>query len=197
VLINTAGKIVWQGHPSSVTASMVRDAIKGAISTPIYEWSGSAKSIKKAFLKGDFAKAIKAADKLGAKEELGNEIGEMLRGMVGKRVAGIEKDLENGDVAKAFDGAKELSTGIKGLPEEETLTALLSRISKDKDLKAALKTQQKLGEIVATERGKKKECDECISKLEKLLKGNEGTHTGDLISAAIKALRVEKGKLKR
>jgi hypothetical protein len=197
VLVDPSGTIIWQGHPSSVTNELVEKAIVGSIKTPIYEWGGSAKTIKKAYLKGDFAKAIKAADKLGEKEELGKEIGTMLRGMVEDRVAGFEKHLEAGNVLKAFEGAKGMSKAVKGLPEESKIKALLTKISKDKDLKKALGTQQKLAEIMATEVRKKKECDACIKKLEKLLKGNEGTRTGELIKDALKEMLATKAKLKR
>ncbi|MFT5080707.1 MAG: hypothetical protein ACJAZ8_002822 [Planctomycetota bacterium] len=197
VLVDPSGTILWQGHPSSLTNELVEQAIKGSIETPIYEWGGSAKGIKKAFLKGDFAKALKEADKLAEEEELGTEIGTMLRKMVADRVASFEADLERGDVLKAYDGAKAISSGIKGLPEEERISAMLKKISKDKDLKSALKAQTKLNEIMALELRRKKDCDESIKQLEKLMKGFEGTRTGDLIGEGLKSVQITKGKMKR
>ena len=35
VLVNPSGKIVWQGHPTSLTASTVESALDGAITTPV------------------------------------------------------------------------------------------------------------------------------------------------------------------
>ena len=185
VLVNPSGTIVWQGHPSGLTASIVAAAVEGAITTPIYEWGGSAKDIKKSFLKGDFAKAIKAADKLAEKESLGAEIAKMLRGMVADRVSGCEADLERGDVRKANEGAKALVKVIKGLPEEEQIEVLLKKISKDKALKEVLKVQDKLADILATEVEKKKGCENCIKRLEKLLKDNTDQFTEGLIEAAL------------
>ncbi len=180
-----------------MTRELIEKAIVGSIKIPAYEWGDSAKAVKKAFLKGDFSKAIGAADKLGAKEEIGNEIAGMLREMVAGRVANFEKHLEAGNVHQAFEGAKALAKGVKGLPEEDRLEALLTKISKDKNLKKALGTQQKLADLTATEVRKKKECADVIKKMEKLMKGNEGTRTGDLIDAAIKDLRTKMGKMKR
>ena len=185
VLVNPSGKIVWQGHPTSLTASTVESALDGAITTPVYEWGGSAKGIKKSFLKGDFAKAISQADKLAEKEPIGGEIAKMLRAMVANRVAGYEAALERGDVRKANEGAESLVKGVKGLPEEEQLEALIKKISKDKELKEVLKTQDKLADILATEVKKKKECENCIRRLEKLLKDNSQSFTGGLIEAAL------------
>jgi hypothetical protein len=197
VLVDASGKIIWQGHPSSVNKELIAKAIEGAISTPIYEWSGSAKAVKKAFLKGDFAKAIAAADELAAKEDLGTEIAKMLRGMVAKRVGDIEANLIKGEVAKAHAGAKAFVKGVKGLPEEETLKALLKSISDDNGLKKILSTQEKLTDILETERKKMKEADKLIKKLEKLQKSNDDEYTEELIIKAIKDLKEERRNMKR
>lgn len=185
VLVDPSGTIVWQGHPSSLTSAIVASAVTGSIPTPIYEWGKSAKDIKKSFLKGDYAKAIKAADKLSEKEDIGKEIGTMLRGVVAKKVAGFEADLERGDVRKAFEGAKALMKGIKGMPEEETLEELTKKISKDKELKAIHKVQDKLASILEMEVKKKKDCQNNIKRLTSLLEGYEGTFTGGLIEEAL------------
>lgn len=197
VLVDASGKIIWEGHPSSVNADLVKKAIKDAISTPIYEWSGSAKSIKKSFLKGDFAKAIAAADELGAKEDLGKEIATMLRGMVAKKVGDIEANLEKGEVLEANKAAKSLVKGLKGLPEETTIKELMKSISDDKNLKKVLGTQEKLVDIMSSERKKMKDADKLIKKLEKLQKSNKDEYTADKIKASIKALKEERRKMKR
>jgi len=185
VLVDPSGTIVWQGHPSSLTNAIVAKAVTGAIPTPIYEWGKSAKDIKKSFLKGDYAKAIKAADKLALDETIGEEIAAMLRGVVSKRATGYASDLERGDVLKAHDGAKAFLKAIKGLPEEEVLEALVKKILKDKELKAVLKVQGKLADILASEVKKKKDCQNNLKRLKSLLEDHEGTFTGGLIEAAI------------
>ena len=185
VLVDPSGTIVWEGHPSSLTASIVAKAVTGAIPTPIYEWGKSAKDIKKSFLKGDYAKAIKAADKLAAKEDIGKEIGTMLRGVVTKRAAGYASDLERGDVLKAHDGASAFLKAIKGMPEEEEMKALVAKISKDKELKAVMKAQSKLAAILKIEVKKKKDCQNNLKRLKSLLEDHRGTFTGGLIEAAI------------
>lgn len=189
VLVNPSGTIVWEGHPSRLTNAIVAKAVTGAIPTPIYEWGKSAKDIKKSFLKGDYAKAIKAADKLAAKEEVGKELATMLREVVTKKVASYEADLERGDVRKANEGAKAFQKAIKGMPEEEVLKALVTRISKDKELKAVLKAQDKLAGILASEVKKRKDCQNSLKRLKSLLEDHEGTFTGGLIEAAISDYR--------
>ena len=171
------------------SSSIVAKAVTGAIPTPIYEWGKSAKDIKKSFLKGDYAKAIKAANKLAAKEKVGEELATMLRGVVTKKAASYEADLERGDVRKANEGAKAFLKTIKGLPEEEALKALVTRISKDKELKPVLKAQDKLADILASEVKKKKDCQNSLKRLKSLLEDHEGTFTGGLIEAAISDYR--------
>ena len=53
-----------------------------------------------------------------------------------------------------------------------------------------------VGDIVAIEVLKKKEADDRISDLEKLLKGNEGSFAGDAIEAKISELRKLRGQLR-
>jgi hypothetical protein len=197
VLVDASGKIIWQGHPSGINAELIAKAVQGAISTPVYEWGDSAKNIKKAFLKGDFGGAIKAADSLAEKEELGVEIGKMLRNMVAARVATVEADLQQGEVLKAYEAAKALAKNLKGLPEEDTVKALYKSISDDKGLKKAMKTQEKLIDILATERDKMKECDELIKDMEKLLKSSDHEYTNGLIEQAIKDMQEERRQMTR
>ncbi len=197
ILVDPSGKIIWQGHPSSVTDELVEKAIEGAISTPVYEWDKSTKAIKKAFLSGDFGKAIKAADKLAEQNDLGKEIGQMLRGMVVKRVTTIEADLENGDVFQAFSAAEALVKKVKGLPEAAVLKTLIADVSNDKNQKKILKTQGKLADLIAEERTKRKEADKIIKGLEGLLKSNDDEYTAEKIKKAIKDLKNERRKMQR
>ena len=197
VLVDTSGKIIWQGHPSGLDEATIAKAIEGAISVPVYEWADSAKKIKKAFLEGDFGDAIKEADALAEKEDLGKEIGDMLRNMVKGRVATIEADLEKGEVLRAHDAAKALSKNLKGLPEEEAVKALVKKITDDKDLKKAMKTQEKLAEIMAEERKKQKDCDKLIKAVEKLQKSCDHEYTSEQLKEALKALQEERRKMTR
>ena len=195
-LVSPSGVIVWEGHPGNLDAKTIEANLEGVITKPLYEWSGSASKIKKAFLANDFAKALEGAAKLGEEDPFGVEIGGVLQGILTARVAKISAALEMGDILSAYDGSKSLSKGLKGLPEEETVVAALKRISKDKQLKGWLKDQEKLRDLAAEDLRKKKEADECISKLEKLLKGNEGSFVGDAIEAKISEVRKLRGQLR-
>ncbi|MCP5020310.1 MAG: redoxin domain-containing protein [bacterium] len=197
ILVDPSGKIIWEGHPSSVTEELVEKAIEGAISTPVYEWDKSTKAVKKAFLNGDFGKAIKAADKLAEQNDLGKEIGQMLRGMVAKRVGVIEADLKAGEVFKAYSAAEAMAKKLKGLPEATTLKTIIEQVSKDKSQKKILKTQGKLADLLSEERTKRKEADKIIKGMEGLLKGNDDEYTAEKIKKAIKDLKNERRKMER
>lgn len=195
-LVSPAGKIVWEGHPASLDNKIIEDNLADVITKPLYEWSGKAGKIKKAFLDNDFAGALESAAKLGEDDPFGVEIGAVVQGILTARVAKLNAALEMGDVLTAYDTAKSLSKGLKGLPEAEAVKEALKRISKDKQLTDWLKTQGKLRDIVAIEVLKKKEADDRISDLEKLLKGNEGSFAGDAIEAKISELRKLRGQLR-
>lgn len=197
VLVDPSGTIIWQGHPGNLSSSQIEEALKGAIALPVYEWGKSAKSIKKAFLKQEFAKAIEAADKLGQKEESGKQIAELLRSMLTERVSSIEADLEKGDVFRALASAQSLSKNLKGLPEQDKLEELITKIEEDPLLSELSDVQSKLGDIMSGERKKWKDCDASVKKLKKLLEGHAGSYTGTLIEKAIEALGEERRAMKR
>ncbi|MBL6721759.1 MAG: TlpA family protein disulfide reductase [Planctomycetes bacterium] len=194
-LVGPDGKIVWQGHPSGVNDALVTQHLEGAITKPLYEWDGDAKKIKKAFLDGDFGKALAEAAKLAADDPFGEEAAKIVRRVLEGRVGSLTAALEKGDVLTAYEGAKALAKGLKGLPEEEAVDAIVTRISKDKDLKAQMKVQEKLLKITAEEPRRKKDCDEQMDDLKRLLKGHEGTFVGAQIEAKVLELFQLKGRL--
>ncbi|MBL4770927.1 MAG: redoxin domain-containing protein [Planctomycetes bacterium] len=196
ILVDATGKIIWQGFPTTLPVDVLKDALKGAISTPVYEWTGTAKGIKSSFLKGDYGKALKAADILAEKEDLGKEIGDLLRGIISTRIEKIESQLEAGDVFAAYSSAKAFAKKVKGLPEAAAVKAIVKSISGDKVLKKILSTQEKLSEIKATEHPKRKDCEKSIDKLEKLLKSNKDPYTEEQLRAQIKALKNMRRKLR-
>lgn len=195
-LVSPDGTIVWEGHPASLDAATIEKNLEGVISKPLYEWTGGAKKAKQAFLKNDFAGALAAAAKLAEKDPFGTEIEGVLRSILAGRMQKIEEALKAGDVLKAYDGAKALSKGLKGMPEADTIKATLKRIAKEKDLKETLKVQEKLRDITAEEVRKKKEADAVMDKLEKLLKGHEGSFVGDQIEAKISEYRKLRAQLR-
>jgi len=194
-LVDPSGTIVWQGHPSNLSSNLIKEHIKGAISKPLYMWSGKAGKIKKNFLKGDFAKAFDEARKLAKNDPFGEEAAELLQGILTSRVAGLQAALEVGDILAASDGAKVLLKGLNGLPEADTLKAMLKVISKDKEMKATMKLQKRLAKVMEEDLRRRKECDERVVALERLLKGHQGTYFASQVEAAIEATRVARTKM--
>jgi hypothetical protein len=197
VLIDAKGVIVWKGHPSSLPEKLIKESLEGAFATPVFEWGDSAKQVKKAFLKGNLAKAIASADQLSAKDELGTELGAMLRTMVEGQVKFLESALERGDVQKAYAGAKDMLNSVKGLPADGILTALITKVSGDKALKSVLRDQEKIVKVMSGEMSKRKQCAAIQKKLKKMLKEHSGTRTGELIEAAIESVQNKSDALRR
>ena len=198
-LVNPGGKIVWQGHPARLDDATIEKHLDGALTRPLYSWPAAAGKVKKAFLKGDFAGALDAAGKLAKDDPFGEEVAGIVRGVLEGRLATYAAALEKGDVLTAYAGYKALSKGLKGMDEEATVKDGLKTISKDKQLKAILKTQEKLADILveAGEVRRRKDCDAVIDALEKLLKKNEDGFVGSEIRARIKDMREKKGQLAR
>ena len=198
-LVDPSGKVVWRGHPSSLDNETIEANLEGALTRPIYSWSGSAGKVKKAFLKNDFAGALSAAVKLAEDDPFGKEVELILRSILDGRMSSYAAALEQGDILGAYEGYKALSKGLKGMEEEETVKAALKTISKSKEMKAAMKAQEELADIAAEigEIRRKKECDEVLGALEKLLDKNDEGFVATQIQLKIKEVRQLKGKLAR
>lgn len=185
-LIDAGGEVLWSGHPSSLSDSVIEEALDGAAEALSRDWPKSAGSVKKALKKNDFAKAIEAAKKLAEEDAFGEELVQNVRRAVTRRVAACESAFESGDVLTAYEAGKVIVKGLKGLEEGERVEAILEQIAKDKELKARLKTLEKLRDITtADEMRRQKDCDEVIAALEKLKKGKDGTYEAGRIDEAI------------
>ena len=110
-------------------------------------------------------------------------------------MASLEAAIEKGDVLTAYEGSKDLAKGLRGLPEQERVEAITKRISKDKELRAQMKAQEKVLKITAETPRRKKECDAQMDALKKLLKGKEGTFVGGQIEAKVLELFQLKSRL--
>jgi hypothetical protein len=184
-LVDAGGRVIWSGHPMSLSEGDIEEALDGAADAMARDWPKSATSVKKALKKGDYAKAIEAAKGLAEEDELGADLVAKLRGLVQRRVAACEGAFESGDVLVAYEAGKAIVKGLDGLDEGTRVEAILEQIAKDKELKARLKTLEKLREICGEEVRRQKDCDEVIAALEKLGKGKDGTYEGDRIAAAV------------
>lgn len=194
-LIDAGGRIVWQGHPASLREGTIEDALKDSYKALTRDWPKSAKAVGKALTKGDLGDALAKAEALAVDDEFGKELVGRVKGRIRLKVTSVESAFAEGDVLVAYESGKAIQKSLKGLPEQERIDSIIKQISKDKDLKERMKQLEKLRKIVSVEMDKKKQCDEVAAKLEKFLKGNEGTYVGDRIEAKLKAIRKVRGKL--
>ena len=69
VLLDSNGTVVWKGHPASLPMETLEAALSTALTVPLYDWSGAAKAARAFLQKGQYAKALAAAQKLKPEDE--------------------------------------------------------------------------------------------------------------------------------
>ena len=145
VLVDPYGVIVWKGHPSSLSSGVVKDAIKGALKTPAWEWPAEAGSFKEVLATGKLKAAIEAAEASEIKEVKGTL--SFLQKMVEKRVKGLKDRVDDLDIVGAVDTLDSLRDSLEGLPELEDVEKLATKIEEDEKCQRALEDQKALAEI--------------------------------------------------
>lgn len=177
-LLSAEGEVLLMGNPSSMHGK-IEDAIAAEIAKAKKIPSDTPKVMKKAwkaFVKGNYTKAIAEARKVEAK---GGEDGELADSTISDFVDAIERKfervewlLDNGYMMRADKSFKELSKQTKGLVDiEEKLTEVATRFESP-ELKAELDAAK------VFERIESKLCEngfeeKLVKKLKSFLKKNE------------------------
>lgn len=176
VLLDSAGRVVYQGSPSRITDEMVEQVLPGTFKTPVYEMSKELDSVKKPLLSHQFGKAVKAADRL----EQGQELKEAILALVSGQVSALRASQEAGDFLTVTEEGKRLSKECSGLPEAKEVAAILKEVNSDRDAKRIIKGQKAVrklqGEVPDLQR--EKDVRELIESVEKVQKAFEGTIAG-------------------
>lgn len=170
VLVNPAGKVVWQGGPTGLRGDMIEEHLKGALATPIYELPSEASGVAKALKRRQFSKAIDEAASLQ-----GPELKEALEGVVGAQIEALKAARTEGDFLTASETAKRLTKEFAGLPAGDEAKSIGAEISKDSDAKRVMKGQIAVRKIKQTEVKRSKDAAELAKKLERLESKFEGT----------------------
>ncbi|MBI5435335.1 MAG: TlpA family protein disulfide reductase [Planctomycetes bacterium] len=191
VLVDATGKIVWRGNPGRLEDAVIEKAVKGALSKPMWDWPASAKAVRTAVQKRQWAEAISAASKL-AEADGGPVIADALKQLVTGRVTAMKEDLNAGNFLGAQDAANALSKSLGSLPEKAEADAVLTAIKADKDAATIIKAQQQIRGIREAAPSKRKEIDAAIDDLKKLVKEHPGTFAATEANAMLDELMEKK-----
>mgnify|MGYP001617325885 FL=1 len=191
VLIDASGTVVWDGHPGSVDTALIETATKGALTKPLWEWTGAAKPVKAALLKRAYKEALDAAAKLGEADN-GPQIKAAIEGIVKSRIDGMQSDYTAGNYLGAQTAASELSTQLKGLPEMDAALKLAADIAANKDAQPILKAQRQVAKIRAGDLAKRKEIEAAIEDLKKIMRAAPGSYAAKEAEALVTDLNKKK-----
>ena len=185
VLFNPSGKIVWDGHPGSLTGADIDKALAGALTKLPWEWEPALQPAAQLLAKRQFAQAIALAQKAGAS---GEGLVAAVQGVVKSRVEAINAMKTAGNFLGASEDGANLVKDLKGLPEETELATMLKDLAADKDAQKVIAAQKQVRDIVS-EKIKKKELVGVLKRLEKIKTDNEGNAAAKDAQEAIDKLR--------
>ena len=195
-LIGPGGTVVWTGHPGRLEKETLKEHLAGALPVPIHRWPASAKSVKRAVLKGRLGAAVTEADRAAAKDPSLEELGDQLKTVARARVQALEKRLQDDDYLAVVDGLKSLKKSLKGLPEAKELSAISQRLSATKGYKVVAKAQSKVRKLAAEQPRRRKDCEEVIDQLERIAKKHGGDAAGRAAEAQLGRFRKLHGRLR-
>ena len=183
-LLNNEGEIILSGNPLAMKKD-IEEAIDAEIAKSKQAPEGTPKSLKKAwksFAKGDYAKAVAAAQKVVDKGGEDSEDAQVTVDTFVKRVESefgrVEWMLDNGYLIEAKDVLKALGKATKGLAAvNEQKTALQSRLDAP-ELEDELDAAKGL---VRIEKGLYEDGfgDKTAKTLERFIKKNSGTKAAE------------------
>jgi hypothetical protein len=172
-LIGPTGRIVWEGHPGTLTEKIISKALVGALPKPLYEFPASAAAVKSALIKRKYATALEEVAKLS--EADGAELKKAITDLVSARVGSMNASLKEGDFLTAQEDAGALAKELAGLPELAEATKALDEIKASKDAARVIAAQKKIRALQGQRLGKRMEYEKALADLDKIAKELEGT----------------------
>ena len=173
VIVNPAGKVVWQGSPSRISDDVVEGFLGGALATPVYEMPKEASAVAKSLRARQFAKAIAAAADLQDPT-----IKESLEAMVVAQVDALKAARDEGDFLSASETAKRLAKELAGLDAGAEAKTIASELGRDGEAKRVIKGQKAVAKLRGEPVKRPKDAAELIKKLRKLEDKFAGTAAG-------------------
>ena len=173
-LIDPQGKIVWDGHPSSLDEKTIEKALSGALPKPLFEFPSSASAVRTALTKGSYATALSEADKMSEKE-LGADLKRTIQGLIDGRVGGMKASFQEGDFLTAMEAATDLQKDLAGLPEAPEAEKVVADIKANKDAQPVMAAQKKIRALLEQKLGKRREYDKAVSDLKEISASLKGT----------------------
>lgn len=173
MLIDPSGKVVWQGHPSSLQDAAIEKALVGALEKPVWDWPASAKEARAAIGKSAYADAIAKAAKIPDADG-GPAIQKAIQGIVSGRVAALKAAMTAGNFLAVSASGAELAKALGDLPEKADVEKVLAELEANKDAKKVIQAQKKIAEM-RDKKWKKRELEGAIEDLKRIQKANEGT----------------------
>ncbi len=190
-LLDHEGKVLWHGHPNSLSKGKIEKAIKAAprlanalLALPFEEAKGSLGKAYAAATAGNLGDALTALARIQTDERSSQAdrdgalaATERLESHVATMMTQIEKALERRDVLAAVNALDTLADDLKGHAAGTRAAGRLDEITKDETLANEIQAAEALGK--AMELGAKRGMKKARGKLESVIKKFPGTKAAE------------------
>jgi hypothetical protein len=173
-LIDPQGKIVWEGHPASLTTDIIEKALGGALPKPLFDLPANTTAVRNAISKHNYSLALAEAGKVGDNDG-GPELKRVVMGLITGRVTSMNAALKEGDFLGAEEMANACKKELEGLPEAAEADKALAEIKGNKDAERVIGGQKKLRAMQESKATRKKDLEKMMTDLDKLAKDYAGT----------------------
>jgi hypothetical protein len=197
-LISPDGKVVWDGHPASLSNAAVEKLLRKTKDFYIRKVAPEAKPAAAAFSKGKLADAEKLANAIKGKEGAGREAvadAEYVLARVGAmRVAWngkVESGSKSGVYLDVFDALGKIQKHFSGTEEAQAAAKKLAELKADPSVKLELKASKTLEKLVQQKIGagrSGKKLDAVRKRVEKFMKTYDGTKAAERADLLRKAI---------
>lgn len=194
LLVDPTGKLVWRGHPASLTEDIIKTAIAGALKRPLFELPKEYAKVKIAVAKGDLAGAVREAKAIAAAANAPKDasaVVDAVQGMVTSAMTNAEAMLSRGDLLGAQREFSRLAKAAAGLPEGKEAQQGIEKIKKNPDSAKGIKAQLELEKALQLPARRPSESAERHDAIEAIVKRYAGTFAAaeaeKILAAEVKA----------
>jgi hypothetical protein len=197
-LISPDGKVVWDGHPASLSNGQVEKLLRKTKDFYVRKVAPEVKPAAAAFTKGNLVKAQKLANAIKDREGVGRgavaDAEYVLARVEAMRTAWTRR-VENGTKAglylDVFDTLGKIQKHFPGTEEAQAAATKLAELKADPNVKRELKASKALDKLVQrkTKAGTSgKKLDAVRKKVEKFIKKYDGTKAAERAEMLRKAI---------
>lgn len=175
LLVAPSGAVVWGGHPAKLDESTIRKHLKTAIRKPLFEWPKALAPVRSAIAERKFKVALERMKELASRDPRYESYVADVERLITNRVDGLKAALSVGDYATVLEMGDVVQAELEDLPGEMEAVKICGSVFDDDAAVTIWNAQTRLRRLRAQIPQTRKEADELLGRIEKLVKAHPDT----------------------